>query len=149
MIKHGLSKEIAFARYTAQRHHCLNRGIPFKFTYEEWTRWWFNHLGPDWLNKRGRRKGQYCMARKGDLGPYEAGNVDCVLASKNCSDRAVNGTASRTGIPGRANGRAKLTEDQVRKIRASRKSQRQLAAKYNISKTVIGYVKTGKLWRHV
>jgi len=35
-------------------------------------------LGPDWLEKRGRGKSEYVMARKGDIGPYSPENVECL-----------------------------------------------------------------------
>jgi hypothetical protein len=62
------------------------RGIEWCFEYDQWVAWWVKHAGHDWMKKRGRRKGQYCMARRGDKGPYAPGNVDCISVSKNHHD---------------------------------------------------------------
>src|SRR6267154_316698 len=55
------SDEINFMRgkgktWTLFRGHrggAKRRGIDFDFSYIEWIRWWRQHLGPDWLSKRG------------------------------------------------------------------------------------------------
>jgi hypothetical protein len=53
---------------------------------------------------------------------------------------------------GESNHRSKLTEDDVRLIRAlgdHRVPQRVIAAKFEVSKTAVEAVLTGKSWRHV
>lgn len=72
----------------------------FHFSFDEWVLWWEKELGPDWLQKRGRRQGQFCMARFRDFGPYEIGNVKCVTSSQNASERSVEAVAlaARTRI---------------------------------------------------
>lgn len=44
---------------------------------------------------------------------------------------------------------AKLTEDNVREIRASKDKQTYLAAIYNVTAATICYVQSHKTWRHV
>jgi len=50
---------------------------------------------------------------------------------------------------GEANGRAKLTEQDVLAIRESSWSYSRLAMRYGVSKTVITKIKTGVYWKHV
>lgn len=48
---------------------------------------------------------------------------------------------------GSRNGRAKLTTDDVRAIRASTARGKELSTQYGVSATVIGQIRRGKLWR--
>lgn len=59
------------------------RNIAFLLTFDEWTKIW-NDSG-HW-HERGRRLGEYHMARFGDKGPYAVGNVSIIPGSKNRSD---------------------------------------------------------------
>lgn len=113
-------------RYMAQR-----RGIPFLFTQEEWVTWWISHLGPDWRNLRGRRRGQYVMARMGDKGAYEHSNVKCVSVTINHAERG------------------KLTEDQVRAIRQTKGRCLDIGRQYGVSGYTISVIRSGKGWKHV
>lgn len=54
--------------------------IEFKLTFEEWLRIW---IDSGHLHERGRKKGQYVMSRKNDIGHYEVGNVFIQLCSEN------------------------------------------------------------------
>lgn len=56
--------------YERQKGSAKHRNIEWKFTYEDWLSWW----GTD-IDKRGRGRGKLCMARKGDVGPYNPSNV--------------------------------------------------------------------------
>lgn len=67
------------------------RGIEFHFTLLEWIQWWETNLGEDWFQMRGRLSHQYCMARKGDKGPYASWNVECITVAEN--HRATKGTS--------------------------------------------------------
>src|ERR1700735_4557071 len=69
--------------YKRQVYRAKERNIEFNFSYEEWVKWWENNLGPDWLQKRGIRSGQYCMARFKDKGPYSIENVECITNNEN------------------------------------------------------------------
>jgi hypothetical protein len=50
---------------------------------------------------------------------------------------------------GENNPRAKLTEDEVRMIRASSKPYSELAKEHGVVKSVIGYAKSGVTWAHL
>lgn len=57
------------------RHHkaqAKQRGIPFLLTFEEWCDIW--QKSGKW-DQRGCKKGQFCMTRIGDVGPYSFNNV--------------------------------------------------------------------------
>lgn len=67
-------------RYTMHKANAKKVGTPFKLTFEEWLTWW---LATGHYHERGRRRGQYVMARKGDKGAYELGNIECLQAQEN------------------------------------------------------------------
>ncbi|AWB08321.1 hypothetical protein A6A40_25115 (plasmid) [Azospirillum humicireducens] len=54
--------------------------------------------------------------------------------------------APRTGT---SSPNAVLTESDVLAIRASRKSQRKLAQLYNVSRSLVEQIKSGKVWKHL
>ena len=59
---------------------------------------------------------------------------------------------SKKSIPGSKNGAAKLNEDKVRQIKsllAQKIPTREIARKFNVGKTTIGFIKQGKFWTHV
>lgn len=67
--------------------------------------------------------------------------------AENEADKVDHGTlANRCGEEHHA---ARLTEDDVRAIRASSDSQRVLAARHGVSKRTIRRVQQGLAWRHV
>lgn len=143
-IKHGQAHTLAYKRYLAQVGHCRARGIPFEFSFQEWVKWWEDHLGPDWLLRRGRKKKQFCMARKYDSGSYVEPNVMCILNEVNGSDRARNGTAG-----GGTKGNAKLTEQQVKDIFFARGSNSRVATLFNVSPSTVSYIKRRIIWREI
>jgi hypothetical protein len=56
------------------------RNIVFLLTYEQWLEVWQRS---GYLDKRGCKKGQYVMARFGDIGPYSLDNVKIVPQEDN------------------------------------------------------------------
>jgi hypothetical protein len=98
-------------RYTQQLCSARKRGINWLFTFESWWKMWQD--SGQWLN-RGRKSGQYCMARKGDEGPYSPDNVDIVLINVNCSD-AKQKRSPRSGFS--------ISEEHKQKIRIARAKQ--------------------------
>jgi hypothetical protein len=64
---------------------------------------------------------------------------------ENCADKKVHGTEN----VGARNGMAKLTEQQVREIRAASGAQREIAARYDIHQVAVSQIKTGKRWSHL
>jgi hypothetical protein len=69
--------------YTNHKHHAKLRDIPFLLTFEEWCNIWYDSGK---FAQRGHCKGQYVMARFGDIGPYAVGNVRIITCSDNVSE---------------------------------------------------------------
>ena len=79
----GLSKRA----FSAQRNNAKQRGIEFRFIYEQWVGWWQRALayrGP--TAERGRGRLQWQMCRFNDQGAYEIGNVYCGNPMDNTTD---------------------------------------------------------------
>jgi hypothetical protein len=75
------------AAYTDQKKNAGTRGIPFWLTFEEWLGIW---KASGHLAERGRRRGQYVMARFGDRGAYETGNVEIIPAEVNLNQSGLS-----------------------------------------------------------
>jgi hypothetical protein len=58
--------------FSAQKYRSKERGIPFKITLKEWVDLWVR--SGQWP-KRGKKSGDFVMARNKDKGGYEVGNV--------------------------------------------------------------------------
>lgn len=127
--------------YNGHKARARRIGSPMMFSLSEWCAWWERHLGPDWLKKRGKRLGQYVMARHGDTGPYHPDNVKCILHSDNTKE-----AKRRYGI---VNHNHKLTDAKVMAIIKAKGSHRALAAKYGVCHRVIGRIRTGQYWPHI
>lgn len=84
-------------RYNQHRNNALTRNIPFLLTFEEWWSLW--EQSGKW-EQRGWRRGQYCMARVGDMGSYEIGNVRICLAEDNRAERNSNYPMAGARNPG-------------------------------------------------
>lgn len=89
--KKSVDKNKPRTRYTQQKCQADKRKIEWLFTFETWWQMW--EISGKW-NERGRKKGQYCMARKGDIGPYSPDNVEIILITQNSSDAHTNGRVS-------------------------------------------------------
>lgn len=54
---------------------------------------------------------------------------------------------------GEDNGRSKLTDEQVREIKIliakSKLTLKYIAKQYNVSITIINFIKSGKTWKHI
>lgn len=85
------------AAYSVQRSRAAQRGIEWLFTFDEWVEVWRNSGR---LSERGRGRGRYVMARRGDVGPYSVANVVIQLGEDNSREYAANhqGKASVSGI---------------------------------------------------
>lgn len=75
----------AKAKYNVHKQDAKRRGIAFNFSFEEWSDWWERD---DRWSRRGRGSGKLVMARFGDQGPYEPGNVYCATHGQNAADSA-------------------------------------------------------------
>ena len=73
--------------YASQRRSAVTRGIPFLFTFEQWSEWW---LTDDRWSRRGRKAGQLQMGRKGYSGPYSPDNVECATKEQKQKAQANN-----------------------------------------------------------
>lgn len=86
----------AITAFQAQRHNAMTRGIPWQINLGDWWRVWKE--SGHWQS-RGRCLGQYVMGRKGDVGPYEVGNVYITTCSANCSLKML-GNKRTDRLPG-------------------------------------------------
>jgi hypothetical protein len=69
-----------YSVFAKQKRTSKARGIKFILSYEEWLKIW---VASGHLANRGKQKGQYCMARFGDVGPYAAWNVEIITHQEN------------------------------------------------------------------
>lgn len=74
-----------------------------------------------------------------------AGNLLWGTTLENQHDRLRHGTTR----VGEQHGRAKVTEAQVREIRASTAGTTALARRYGVARGTIGFIRAGTTWRHV
>jgi len=70
-------------KFKAQRDRAAFRGIPWELTFEQW--WGIWEASGKW-EKRGKTKGCYVMARRGDQGAYSVGNVFICTHAQNVRD---------------------------------------------------------------
>jgi hypothetical protein len=87
-------KKLIKARYTQQLCAARKRKIEWLFTFETWWKMW-DESGK-W-SQRGRKSNQYCMARKGDVGPYSPENVNIVTCATNNNEAHSGKTGYWTG----------------------------------------------------
>lgn len=66
--------------YSQQKKNAHQRGIQFNLTFSEWWSVW--QQSGKW-NERGKGADKYVMARFGDEGAYEIGNIYITTLSKN------------------------------------------------------------------
>jgi hypothetical protein len=99
--KHPLKKQRA--AYSVQKRTAKQRGIEWKFTFNEWWAWW--QVGNRW-EQRGHGLGKLQMARFGDEGSYSPENVYCATHEQNVKDTPKE-KLSAANKAGWARGRAK------------------------------------------
>lgn len=117
--------ERARKAFTTQRSKSKKRGILFLLSFDEWWSIW--RASGRW-HERGRGQGQYCMARFGDVGAYEVGNVKIILRTDNTSEACLGGHHTLEH-------RAKIAQALTGKVRS-------LEQRQNISKALKGRVGT-------
>ena len=81
----------------------------------------------------------------GDRKHNAINNLRWATARENCEDKRIHGTL----VQGSKQWCSKLNEENVKAIRESSDTQRVLAARYGVSKSLIGQVRSGKWWKHV
>lgn len=84
---------------------------------------------------------------RGRQGCVNPRHLRWATASENCADKVRHGTHNR----GERHNLVKLSEDDVRAIRAARGKvyQRVLAQQYGVSRPTITMIQTGKTWSHL
>ena len=70
-------------RFVMHRKNAKRRDIPFFMTFDQWWEIW--QTSGHW-KQRGRGRRKYVMARFGDCGGYEVGNIKIILNSENSSE---------------------------------------------------------------
>lgn len=144
-------------KFDMQVWHAKCRGIDFLISFEDWLDLWIS--SGHW-EQRGRNKGQYCMSRVGDIGPYQVGNVFIQSNSQNSKDvwtgrkhsneakakmkQTLATPETKAKMTGDGHYRAKLTKEQVDIIFNSPLKQRELAEIYSISQAMISRIKNRK-----
>ena len=63
--------------------------------------------------------------------------------------RPLPTSSARPSICGQGNHKAKISEDQARKIKADLRKTRFVAAEYGVSKSIVGNIRSGKTWKHI
>ncbi len=165
------SLELAYRR---QRNTAKHRGIKFLLTFEEWLVIW-EQSGK--LPNRGKFRGNYVMSRYGDKGPYAIGNVFINLLEDNIREASVGRIKTpqetqrssiamkaawqhcanllQRDLRGSKNGRAKLTERDIRIIRKRYRPNSKIVGtvalgyEFGVSNVVINNIVKRKSWRHV
>jgi len=69
--------------YKMQRLNARKRGIPWEFSLVTWLLKW-DESGK--RERRGRKTGNFVMARHGDVGPYSPSNTKIITCNENCSE---------------------------------------------------------------
>jgi hypothetical protein len=70
---------VAFISHRSCAHY---RGIGFEMSFSQWLDTW---IASGKLDQRGSKRGQYCMSRFHDRGPYALGNVEIILPDENAA----------------------------------------------------------------
>lgn len=74
-----------------------------------------------------------------------ASNLRWATRFENMADKKAHGTENL----GSRHGMSKLTEEQVLRIRASDRPQRELAVEYDVDQSAISLVRTRRNWKHI
>ncbi len=117
--------------YRSQRHAAYKRKIKFNLTFDQWHFWWVNELGSNWFKLRGRKTGQFCMARFGDVGAYELGNIKCITVGENHSEWL------RPNI------------NLIRKIYQSKDCPLHISKKYKVALNIVSDIRLKRSWANV
>lgn len=134
--------------YRVHKAGAKRRVIDFNLTFEEWWSWW-QETGH--YLERGVGKGKYVMARYGDAGPYELGNIFCCTQEQNvsmaqtgkpkpCSEEMKAHLSNiKKGIPKSEETRKRMSE--AAKGRPKSEQHRAKLSEANKGKTIANEVK--------
>jgi NUMOD4 motif/HNH endonuclease len=89
--------------------------------------------------------GTECRHLDGNHLNNRPGNLEWATHTANMEDKEVHGTQTQ----GEDHPRAKLTDKQVREIRAASATHRELAQRYGVSQVAIHLIRARKTWKHV
>lgn len=89
--------------------------------------------------------GMQCRHKDGDKMNNRLDNLAWGTPLENAADMKLHGH----GPVGERHGMAKITENDVREIRASNEKQRVLAKRYGVLQATISSIRKKKLWKHV
>ena len=120
-------------RYNEQRYIAKQRKIEWLYTFESWWQQW--QESGKW-EQRGRKTGEYVMARFGDVGPYSPTNVEIVTCHKNSSDAhkgKPNGRKGKTMEEIYGVEMAEQLKDNLRKINTGIKQSDATRAKKSVA----------------
>jgi hypothetical protein len=136
-------RDLVKKAYTDQKNLAKGRGIPFLLSFDEWQKIW-NDSGH--FSERGKKNGQYCMARFGDKGPYAVGNVEITLVEENNRDAVQSKRVNSPSV--------KVTPEIVREIRKlyvknSRGGTLVLARKYGIHVNTVRDIVNRVIWKDI
>ena len=92
-----------------------------------------------------RPKGMEACHNNGDPFDNKVANLRWDTTRNNQLDRIKHGTSNR----GERCAAVKLTETQVRAIRADTRLQREIAAEYGVRANTISRIKCGRRWAHI
>jgi hypothetical protein len=82
-IKLARAKYDKHVKHTIGKTDRFGNPVEMRLTFEEWLAIW--EASGMW-DQRGRLKGMYCMARIGDIGHYETGNVRIITNGDNARE---------------------------------------------------------------
>jgi hypothetical protein len=115
---------IALLRFRQHRQNSRNRKVGFRFDFPTWIATWVEsgvyHL-------RGRRRGEFVMARPHDQGDYEPGNVVFITTGDNvveCHTGKPFTETRKAKISAKAKARLREGSPGLAKLQAIRRSPR-------------------------
>ena len=79
-------------KYASHKWQAKNRKVEWLFTFDTWIKKW--EESGKW-EQRGHKKGQYCMSRPNDQGPYSPENVIIKTHSENVIEAHKVGSAKK------------------------------------------------------
>ena len=128
---------IAKKKFGEQLANARRRGIQFLLTFEEWCDVW--QKSGKW-DERGRKLGQYCMSRIGDVGPYSVNNVFIQLRTENSQQAHIG----KPKGPMKQETKDKLTEINLNRPPIRQSTRDKLSARVQTEEEKIKRVNTYK-----
>lgn len=126
--------QIPLGKYKAQRQQAKERGVEWKFTFEDWCELWQD--SGHWAE---RGPTGFVMCRYGDIGPYSIDNVYIAHHLQNKKDQQLNGKGT---TPPRND---KLTPEQRFEIYNTPREikHKELSQKFGVHEAHISRIRRG------